>query len=324
MNKWCLVGVAAASVWALVGCGEEDHVQLEQDGLDPARLGDALWDCGGIPVITRFRGESLELVMDNHIHQLQAERAASGARYAGSVNGSPVSFWNRGDEAVLTLDDETRLDCHVTRPPTYRAQGNEPGWRVDIGPERLELSMDYGQRTLTLPTPDVTMEGPSALYAASTDEGPLDIRIEPGLCRDTMTGMSYPDQVSLTWGEARVKGCGGDPHDLLVGEEWRVVSMDDEPLLDDSRATVDFLAGERVAGVAFCNRYTGPYRLTGEAMEVGPLASTRMACPEPVMEQERFFLRHLESVSQHRFDEDGALVLETEEGLSLRAVRGDE
>ncbi|WP_063463355.1 META domain-containing protein [Ectothiorhodospira sp. BSL-9] len=327
MNKQFLVGVAATSLLALVGCSsEEDRAALAGGSMDPdpARLGSVLWDCGGIPVITRLRGETLELVMDNHVHHFQAEPAASGALYAGTVNGDTVSFWNRGDEAVLTLDDETRLDCQMAQAPTYRAQGNEPGWLVQIGPDTLEISMDYGQRELTLATPEAVRDDSGVLYAAPTDEGSLEIRIESGLCRDSMSGMSYPDQVSLTWGDTEVKGCGGDPHDLLVGDEWQVVSMDDAPLLEDSSATLAFLPGERLAGLASCNRYMGSYQLTGETMEVGPLASTRMACSEPLMEQEISFMQLLESVRQHHFDEDGALVLEADEGRSLRAVRGGE
>ena len=327
MKKWFLVGVAGASLLALVGCGsEQDRVEPAGGGIepDPARLGSVLWDCGGIPVITRLRGEILELVMDNHVHHFQAEPAASGARYAGTVNGDTVSFWNRGDEAVLTLDDETRLDCQMAQAPTYRAQGNEPGWLVQIGPDTLEISMDYGQRELTLATPEAVRDDSGVLYAAPTNEGPLEIRIESGLCRDSMSGMSYPDQVRLTWGETVVRGCGGDPHDLLVGDEWQVVSMDEAPLLEDSHATLAFLPGERLAGLASCNRYMGAYQLTGETMEVGPLASTRMACAEPLMDQELSFMRLLESVRQHHFDEDGALILEADEGRSLRAVRGGE
>jgi len=50
-----------------------------------------------------------------------------------------------------------------------------------------------------------------------------------------------------------------------------------------------------VAGHAGCNRFFGRYTLDGTAIKIGPLASTRMACPAEVMEAEQAWLRMLES-----------------------------
>ncbi len=73
----------------------------------------------------------------------------------------------------------------------------------------------------------------------------------------------------------------------------------------------------RVTGSGGCNRFFGPCALDGEAVSIGPLASTRMACLEPqgVGEQETAFLAALEravswSIREGRLqlrDADGAL-----------------
>jgi heat shock protein HslJ len=50
-----------------------------------------------------------------------------------------------------------------------------------------------------------------------------------------------------------------------------------------------------VEGHAGCNRFFGPYTLQGDAIKIGPLASTRMACPPEVTEAEHVWLQMLES-----------------------------
>jgi len=50
--------------------------------------------------------ETIELTVDGVTRVLTQERAASGARYSG--NG--VEFWNKGDEALLTIGEE-RFMC---------------------------------------------------------------------------------------------------------------------------------------------------------------------------------------------------------------------
>ena len=54
----------------------------------------------------------------------------------------------------------------------------------------------------------------------------------------------------------------------------------------------------KVAGSAGCNTYQGPYTTNGSAAAIGPLASTRMACPDDVMTQETAFLAALQGVGR--------------------------
>lgn len=52
-------------------------------------------------------------------------------------------------------------------------------------------------------------------------------------------------------------------------------------------------AGGRVSGTGGCNRLTGPFRLEGETLTLGPLAFTRMACAPEVNAREAAFLAFL-------------------------------
>ena len=54
----------------------------------------------------------------------------------------------------------------------------------------------------------------------------------------------------------------------------------------------------RVGGSSGCNTYDGPYTTNGTVAAIGPLATTRMACAEDVMEQETAFLAALQGVGR--------------------------
>jgi heat shock protein HslJ len=55
--------------------------------------------------------------------------------------------------------------------------------------------------------------------------------------------------------------------------------------------------GDSVSGSAGCNDYSGPYKLDGDTVAIGPLATTRKACEQAVMDQETQFLTALQTPS---------------------------
>lgn len=104
----------------------------------------------------------------------------------------------------------------------------------------------------------------------------------------------------------------------LVGTEWQLIQLGGRKITPEAgRFTLTLLAdGQRVAGTGACNRLTGTYT-AGEkrALRIGPLASTRMACPD--QEDERAFVEALESATH--YDMDGPMLLLLHDG-ELRAV----
>jgi heat shock protein HslJ len=59
--------------------------------------------------------------------------------------------------------------------------------------------------------------------------------------------------------------------------------------------TATFTAEGQVGGDAGCNSYSGPYKLDGTSLTVGPLATTRKACEQAIMDQETAFLAALQT-----------------------------
>ena len=87
----------------------------------------------------------------------------------------------------------------------------------------------------------------------------------------------------------------------LAGTSWvvtGVLSGDavSSPIMGTD-LTVNFGADGTVSGSGGCNQFTGGYTVTDGVLQVGPLASTMMACETPAgtMEQEAAFLKALES-----------------------------
>ena len=101
----------------------------------------------------------------------------------------------------------------------------------------------------------------------------------------------------------------------LIGS-WTVELIDERPVIDRSPAFIQFAEENRVSGNSSCNRFTGSYAFSETQLSFGQAATTRMACPPALMEQEQRFLDGLSKVAQVKLkngmlemtDTDGALV----------------
>ena len=71
-----------------------------------------------------------------------------------------------------------------------------------------------------------------------------------------------------------------------------------QAVLEDSEITAEFKSADgKVGGSAGCNRYFAGYEINKNELTVkSPIGSTMMACPEPVMEQEKQYFSLLETV----------------------------
>ncbi|WP_374495189.1 META domain-containing protein [Zoogloea sp.] len=89
------------------------------------------------------------------------------------------------------------------------------------------------------------------------------------------------------------RGCARSPG--LASARWRLVQLEGRAASISGQPTPPFLLFKpesgRLSGSTGCNRLNGEYRSWGvSGFAVLPLATTRMACPPPLGEQERHFL----------------------------------
>lgn len=106
----------------------------------------------------------------------------------------------------------------------------------------------------------------------------------------------------------------------LVNTYWKLLELDGERVVTPPgrrELYVILTTNEsRVKGFAGCNAFTGTYEVRGDSLRFGPLASTRMACPD-YMEQETRFLRALEATVGYRIDGEMLEILGASGSLAM-------
>ncbi|MCQ2231536.1 MAG: META domain-containing protein [Paludibacteraceae bacterium] len=72
----------------------------------------------------------------------------------------------------------------------------------------------------------------------------------------------------------------------LVGGEWTVVSVlgNEVKVNTDAMPLFMFNANDTVNGGTGCNRFFGAYKLAGDSLSFGDVASTKMMCPDMAVE----------------------------------------
>ena len=98
----------------------------------------------------------------------------------------------------------------------------------------------------------------------------------------------------------------------LEGTTWSLAdaaALGAQPAAD-AIPTIVFGADGTVSGTAGCNTFSGTYTADGATLTFGPLASTKMACPEPAMTVEGAYLGALAGVTGYTIGADGNLVLQ--------------
>jgi heat shock protein HslJ len=88
----------------------------------------------------------------------------------------------------------------------------------------------------------------------------------------------------------------------LAGTRWKATALGSEAgaiaaIVPGTAPTLSFGPDGQVSGSAGCNRFVGRWRADGATTTVEPTATTRMACGEAAMAQERAYLEALRSAS---------------------------
>ena len=129
---------------------------------------------------------------------------------------------------------------------------------------------------------------------------------------NSATGLSMNgDELRITYSEGtlrftRLKAPAVVP---LEGTVWQLESFvsgtgdngSASSLINSSSITVE-LGNGTVAGSAGCNQFTAPYTLEGEALTVGEIVTTRMACDGAIMQQEQAFVDALGAATSLTID----------------------
>jgi len=234
--------------------------------------------------------------------------AASCAEYAMSNGLSTIegSVWYRERIALppqaeiqVSLQDVARMDTAADVVATTRfTPGAGPPWQFSLAYDPQKLH-DKGRYVLR-----ARIEAQGKLLFTNTsqtpafEDSPVEIRVSP------------------------VGGLTPDPPDSgLTKTHWVLTALGDQVASPGvQQRDVDMVLDPeetRVSGFSGCNRFSGGYALNEDRLGFTALASTRMACPEG-MEQEQRFLAALGQVARFILSGDSLALYSADDRLLLR------
>ena len=106
---------------------------------------------------------------------------------------------------------------------------------------------------------------------------------------------------------------------MLTDSPWLLIRLVNEPPLPDTQITAEFDEEGRVGGSSGCNSYGTSYTVDGNLIEFGEeMIGTLMACPDPVMEQERAYLEVLGAAATFEIVDDELTLFDPNENALAR------
>jgi len=94
----------------------------------------------------------------------------------------------------------------------------------------------------------------------------------------------------------------------LPGTSWLVEDIDGRGVIDMAQTTIQFGEEGDVRGSTACNRYSGQVGIDGAELIFKPMAVTRRACPQAIMDQEQRFLAAIHNARSYKIDDEKRLM----------------
>lgn len=217
---------------------------------------------------------------------------------------------------VMLLAALLAIGAQAAAGESYGALGTEPFWSVSIENGRMTYeSLNGPNFSVAVPAPTQIYNGRS--YAAER----LILSLTHAQCNDGMSDNIYADTVTVTVDGVTHRGCGGGTvtPGTLANSHWLIEAIDGEMVFEQGYF-LEF-GSERLTGQAGCNRLSGSYGREGDRLNVGPVAATRRACPEPGMAHERRVLAILRAPLTISTPAEGDAMILTGSAGSLRLTQ---
>jgi len=117
------------------------------------------------------------------------------------------------------------------------------------------------------------------------------------------------DQLTLFGGDGTGLAVYEAQSQELAGTTWEVTAFNNGKqavvgVLEGTTLTASFGKDGNISGNAGCNNYNGPYKVDGDQITIGPLASTMKMCSDPagIMDQEAQYLAALQSAANYQIE----------------------
>lgn len=168
--------------------------------------------------------------------------------------------------------------------PLYVALGTEPFWRLTMNSAEIVFTEANAPGVqIAQPTPRPIIGVAGEIYQTPR----INVNVVHARCSDGMSDRIYPDKVQVRVDNRAFEGCGGEPMApaMLSNTSWGVESVNGRPAPGGDRFFVRF-EGDRLSARFGCNSMGGSYRVQGQTLTAGPIAATRMACPDMSFEDQ--------------------------------------
>jgi membrane-bound inhibitor of C-type lysozyme len=178
-----------------------------------------VWDCDDGTSLTMdnlLAERAISLQLPEGPRRLPQVIAGSGAKY----DDGSLSFWTKGDTAMLQRNDGPVVNCRESRARSlladarargvwYRGVGNEPGWVLEVTPpDRLVFVTNYGQQRHEFTGAAVSGDaGPGGDYRATRDGEQIHAVVTPQPCQDDMAGTKFDYSVVVEFAGRTYRGC---------------------------------------------------------------------------------------------------------------------
>jgi len=106
----------------------------------------------------------------------------------------------------------------------------------------------------------------------------------------------------------------------ITAIKWRAVSIGDEAIPANSGIYIRFEVDGSIEGNAGCNGFFGSLEQRGSGVGVGPLGTTRMACPDPIMSREMSFIDAVQKTASFQSTSDSLSLLDEEGDVLVEFV----
>jgi putative lipoprotein len=106
----------------------------------------------------------------------------------------------------------------------------------------------------------------------------------------------------------------------LTGVSWRPAVVGAESMPEDSGMFVQFEVDGSFKGNGGCNLFFGSLEQSDSGVSIGPIGSTRMACPEPIMNRETAFITALQTTKQFELGRDSLQLLDSNRTLLVELI----
>ena len=183
------------------------------------------------------------------------------------------------------------------------AQLNQNGQPVDAGAVSIEDRIQVKSATIedSQIKLEIITEGPGDAACCKSHKANKSYALQNGQLAELPAPEETLEKISAT---------------DLNGTTWTLLELDsDEPVLADAPVTISFADG-KISGSGGCNNYNSSFTLAEDnpfGMTISPVAATKKACPDPILNQETAYFTALEKVSQWGY-QIGRLVMYYDKG----------